>query len=189
MFSVADLRAAETAAPPSVAAGTPTGDQAPPAPPAEKPQARKEDIEPETLPAALTALKEARTARDNAEAELAKITAELATARGYTKAALDEAERLKGELKTATDSIAALTGERDKARTELADAVKKISLLEGLCSVKGVSPSAAVGQEPAPEAQSTVADFEKRIAAAKDPAEKQKIAAEFEAAVKAGKVA
>ncbi len=174
--------------------GAPAPTQQPadaPAPKADapKPAARREDIEPETLPSALAELKKSRADRDAAEAEL--LNANAAT------------ERTKQLLATTLETCKVAQKDRDTAQTELATTKTSLTtetaahgktkellvLAEAAAGVLGVAPGDAVAAGNQPKAKQSIAEWDKKIAAAKTPLEIAAVTKAFEEAVKGGEVA
>jgi len=143
LFGTASASAVD--APP--APGASQQQQAPPSqsqqqPP--KPAARREDIEPKTLPEALAELQKARADRDAAE----------------TKLGAEEADhgKTKGLLASTIETARTATQERDQARTELATAIEErdaerkahgrtkemLTLAEAALQVKGIKADQVV---------------------------------------------
>lgn len=134
---------AETAPP-----AAPPAEQQPPAPApaaaAAKPAARREDVEPETLPAALASLKTARADRDTAESDLAAEQAEHGKTKQLLSGTLEIATKAKADLALAQTEITTLTAARDKAVSEQGKTKELLTLAEAACGVLGVDPANAV---------------------------------------------
>ncbi len=150
---LAEARAEEPAPAPKSTEQTPAPKTGEPTP---KPAARREEVEPETLPAASAALKSARAERDQAEQERDAAVAEHAQTKTLLAAALKEAKDAKAALATAQTALATMTKERDAATAALTKSAERIGQLEGLCDVKGVDPAKAVAVVPDEPAEKTM---------------------------------
>lgn len=125
----------------------------------------------------------ARSLVQAAEGRIAKLQSELQAANARI-----------GELETAASksghakAIARLTGERDMEKAAHAKTAQLLDLAEGALQVRGIPSAQAIPAIPEPLPASSVAAFDARLAAEKDPARRQAIMAEFSKAVKEGQV-
>lgn len=139
------------------------------------------------LSAAQASVTSLTSERDKALGDVTSLTTERDNLRSQFDALTTEATKLRSDLSTAQASISTLTVERDTARQQHTVSEGNVSRLEALCNIKGIDSKQAVPPASQPEALSE-AGFAARISAAKSPADRAKIASEFEAAVAAGKI-
>lgn len=139
------------------------------------------------LAAAQASVSSLTSERDKTLGDLQSITAERDSLRSQFDALTAESTKLRSDLTTAQATISTLTVERDTARQQHTVSEGNVSRLEALCNIKGIDSKQAVPPASQPDALSE-SDFATRISAAKSPAERAKIASEFEAAVAAGKI-
>ena len=155
--------------------------QPPPAQPApaqaaqEKPAARREDVEPKTLAEANTLLKEARTDRDQAEADLSAERAEHGKTKELLKNTTAIATKAKADLATRDQELADEKAAHTKTKEVHESDKELLTLAQSACGVMGVDPKKAVAA--ASEATANQRDtLLANLNAAKDPVARGKAA-------------
>lgn len=141
------------------------------------PKARKEDVDPTTLADAKSALKAARSERDEAEKTLADSRAENQRLSEQFNEATTAAENARAELATMTTARDNALAEKARTAEQLATAAANVERLEKLMKLKGVSPSAAVPLVSEADSTDDARDaLVKNLAEAKDPLARGKAA-------------
>lgn len=153
-------------------------------------KARREDTEPETLPAALAELKKARGDRDDAETKLAAEELNHGKTKELLKTTLEAAKSAQAERDAAQQQLATVTQERDTERAAHGKTKEQLGLAEAALGVQGISAAQAVpaATQPAASEKLTAASFDQKLRAEKDPAKRKEIMAEFSKAAKEGRL-
>ena len=126
--------------------------------------------------------------RDQARTDLATRTSERDNLQTQFDSLTTTATETKTKLTTAESTVTDLTNKNAKLTTDLAASAKNVTRLEKLCDLKGISHQEAPADQGDQNTPSSTAEFETRIKAAKTPAERQTISAEYEKALAEGRI-
>ncbi len=121
-------------------------------------------------------------------AETAEHDLQEALARIKKLEAIDPGAESVRQIQELNSQVESITKERDQVRGELDTANLNLDRLEGLCGVRGVSPSQVPKALTEPLPSMDAGQFQTRLANTRDPEERAKIRAEFSEAVKNGRV-